>query len=267
MQIKHPVLKYYGSKFRISKWILQHFPKHRHYVEPFGGAANILLLKEPSKLETYNDLNDLIVNFFQTLRTKPTELIHQINLTPYSRKEFEFCLQTDEVSDLEKSRRLYFRLWLSYQSSMQTCKGNFRRHKAGRRPVTKDINPENLMVAAKRLKQVVIEHRDALKLIQELDSPDTLFYLDPPYVASTRVVKQAYSHEMANEKHREFAEILFNLQGMAIVSGYPSPLYRELFEERKWQRVDKEALIMSGGKRIESLWLSPNTVMQLSKNG
>ena len=82
MTVKHPVLKYYGSKFRLAQWITSHFPAHKHYVEPFGGAANVLLVKEPSKLETYNDLNNAIVNFFRMLRARPDELIEQINLTP-----------------------------------------------------------------------------------------------------------------------------------------------------------------------------------------
>jgi DNA adenine methylase len=260
MTISNPVLKYYGSKFRLAKWIIGHFPAHRHYVEPFGGAANVLLVKEPSRLETYNDLNDHLVNFFRVLRERPDELIQQINLTPYARKEFEFCISDAPCDEpIEKARRLYFRLWMSYQSSMVQSKGNWRRHVNGRRSVTKDINPTNLFQAAMLLKNVQIEHRNAFQLIREMDSSDTLFYLDPPNIASTRVMKKAYSHELTNEKHREFAELLYGLKGFVIVSGYPSEIYKEWFEDKGWKRVDKEALIMSGGHRTECLWLSPKT--------
>ncbi len=264
MSIKHPVLKYYGSKFRLAQWIISFFPAHRHYVEPFGGAANVLLVKEPSVLETYNDLNDLIFNFFRVLRDRPKELIEKIKLTPWSRREYQYCIEEKDVDDpIEMARRLFFRLWMSYQSAMLVSKGNWRRHKNGRRSVLSDIRIDNLVEASKRLQKVQIEHRNALQLIQEFDSPDTLFYLDPPYIGSTRVAKKSYSHEMTDQQHREFAEILYKVKGFVILSGYPSEIYAELFESKGWRRFDKSAVIMSGGKRTECVWLSPRTVEAL----
>ena len=264
--IKNPVLKYYGSKFSLAKWIIEHFPAHRHYVEPFGGAANVLLIKEPSLLETYNDLNDKIFNFFQVLRDRPEELIEKIKITPWSRREYQLCIE-DEVVDnpIEKARRLFFHLWMSYQSSMRVSKGNWRRHKNAKRSVLSDIRFENLRAASKRLTEVQVENRDALKLIQEFDSPATLFYLDPPYIASTRVAKKSYTHEMSDEQHKEFAEILYKLQGFVILSGYPSQAYADLFEAKGWHRVDKQARVMGGGKKTECLWLSPRTFETLNK--
>ncbi len=260
MKIKHPVLRYYGSKFLLADWITGFFPAHRHYVEPFGGAANVLLIKEPSRLETYNDLNHKIVNFFRVLREKPNELIHQLKLTPWARKEFEYCLDETEVfSPLEEARRLFFRLWMSYSGEFKSSKGNFARHNKGRRAVHLKLDTENLIAASKRLLQVQIENRDAIKLIQEMDSPDTLFYLDPPYIFSTRTKSKSYSHEMTNDAHREFAELLYSLKGFVILSGYPSEIYEELFENKGWKRFDKPARTMSGSFKTESVWLSPNT--------
>jgi DNA adenine methylase len=261
MNVPHPVLKYYGSKFRIAKWIIEHFPKHRHYVEPFGGAANVLLVKEPSKLETYNDLNDSLVNFFQILRDRAEELVEKIKLTPWSRTEFERCLSNEPITDkLEAARRLFVRLWMSYNSTFTTCAGNFRRHTNGRRSVIMDIKPQNLFDASQRFLKVQIERRDALRLMQELDSPDTLFYLDPPYVFSTRVQKKAYSNEMTDDQHRAFADVLHSLKGFVILSGYPSEIYKDLFEDRGWRRVDKRAITMGGTERTECIWLSPSVI-------
>jgi DNA adenine methylase len=260
MGIKHPVLKYYGSKFMLAKWIIEHFPAHRHYVEPFGGAASVLLTKEPSRLETYNDLNGSLVNFFRVLREKPDELVHQINLTPWSRREYEFCLNAIEVDDpIEMARRLFFRLWMNFQGSIRGCNGNWRRHKNGRRALRHDINISNLFEASERLKFVQLENRDAFRLIREFDSPDTLFYLDPPYVLSTRTTKKGYSHEMNDDNHREFAELLYDLKGFVVLSGYPSKLYLESFDARGWLRSEKQAQVIGGGKRTECLWLSPQT--------
>lgn len=264
MTVKNPVLKYYGSKFRLASWIITHFPAHHHYVEPFGGAANVLLVKEPSRLETYNDLNDKIVNFFRVLREQPDALIQQINLTPWARTEYEYCLdEIDDESPLESARRLFFRLWMSFSGQYNTGRASWRRHSNGRRSMRLDIRPDNLLAAAKRLLPVQIENRGAFKLIRELDSPETLFYLDPPYVFSTRTTSKAYSHEMTDGKHREFAELLHGLEGFVVLSGYPSPIYRELFEQKGWIRIDKEAQVLGGAKKTECLWLSPRTAREL----
>lgn len=128
----------------------------------------------------------------------------------------------------------------------------------------KDINPANLFEASKRFLSVQIENRDAFKLMAEMDAPDVLFYLDPPYVFSTRTQSKSYSHEMTNENHREFAEVLYKLKGFVVLSGYPHKIYEELFEDKGWQRVDKEAVVIGGGKRTECLWLSPRTYEALN---
>ena len=265
MQIKHPVLKYYGSKFRLAQWIIGYFPKHRHYVEPFGGAGNVLLVKEPSMLETYNDLNDKIVNFFRILRNRPDELIEQIKLTPWARSEFEYCLEEKEVDNpLEMARRLYFRLCMSYQSAFLSSRGNWRRHRNGKRAAFADVRLDNLKDASRRLKVVQIENRDAFKLMLEMDSEETLFYLDPPYVFKTRSQRKAYSHEMSDSRHIEFAALLYTLKGYVILSGYPSAIYTELFEKKGWHRVEKQARVMGGGTKTECLWLSPRTARELN---
>lgn len=264
MTVNHPVLRYYGSKFRLAQWIISYFPEqHRHYVEPFGGAANVLLVKQPSAMETYNDLNQKIVNFFRVLREKPEELIEQLLLTPWARVEYEKCLEEENESDIESARRLYYRLMMSYSGQYNTCRGSFRRFNKG----TKKLRPvnleENLKAASQRLYDVQIENRDAFKLIKETDSADTLFYLDPPYVFSTRTTSKAYSHEMCDDAHREFAELLYNLQGFVVLSGYPSAIYEELFESKGWLRADREAKVLGGATKTESVWISPKTAAAL----
>lgn len=265
MTVNHPILKYYGSKFRLAEWIIKHFPEHKHYVEPFGGAGNVLLVKEPSLLETYNDLNDSIVDFFRMLRCRPDELIEQINLTPWSRKEYESCLgKIDDESSIERARRVFWRLWMSYSGQYNTCKGSWRRQNKGKRRLRLDIRRENLIAASERLLPVQIENRDAFRLIRELDAPETLFYLDPPYVFSTRTTSKAYSHELTDEKHREFADLLDGLKGFVVLSGYPSTIYEHLFEWKGWRRVDRQARVLGGGVKTECLWLSPRTARELN---
>ncbi len=264
MQVKHPVLRYYGSKFRLAQWIISYFPvRHRHYVEPFGGAANVLPVKEPSPMETYNDANNKIVNFFKVLREKPDELIEQILLTPWARTEYELCIEPETESDIESARRLYYRLMMSYSGQFNTCRGSFRRFNKGSKKLRPVNLVENLKAASSRLYDVQIENRDALRLIRETDSPDTLFYLDPPYVFSTRTTSKAYSHEMTDKAHREFADLLYGLEGFVILSGYPPAIYEELFESKGWIRSDRQARVLGGRMKTECVWISPKTASAL----
>ena len=151
MKVNHPVLRYYGSKFRLAQWIISYFPAHRHYVEPFGGAANVLLVKDPSPLETYNDLNDKIVNFFRVLREKPDELIEQLLLTPWARSEYEMCLEPENESPVESARRLYYRLTMAYAGQFNSARGSFRRFNQGTKKMRPVNMAENLRNAAERL--------------------------------------------------------------------------------------------------------------------
>ncbi|QQS31891.1 MAG: DNA adenine methylase [Acidobacteriota bacterium] len=255
--ITNPVLRYYGGKFRLARWIISHFPIHDSYVEPFGGGGSVLLQKPPSAIETYNDLDGDVCNFFLVVRDRVDELIRAIRLTPWSRDEFELCLHS-AADPLERARRLYFRLKMSMHGGTRAIASNFRRHKSRSSPVT-SIKPQALYEAAKRLSPVQIENRDALKLITEMDTPETLFYLDPPYVTSTRTDKRRYAHELDDDGHRQIGEVANNIKGFAVISGYACELYKEIFERRDWRRIDTESTVNGGVKRIESLWLSPRT--------
>lgn len=260
--ITNPVLKYYGGKFRLARWIISHFPKHESYVEPFGGGGSVLFQKEPSRLETYNDLDGDVCNFFRVLRDRPDELVRSIRLTPWSRDEFETCLTASE-EPLERARRLFFRLKMSMHGGTRAIASNFRRHKSRTSPVA-GIKPQVIYEAAKRLSCVQIENREACRLIGDMDSESTLFYVDPPYVAATRTDKNRYTHELEDDGHSRLADALERVKGFVVLSGYACELYRILFEDRGWQRIDTVTMANGGVKRKESLWLSPRTAAKLN---
>lgn len=257
------VLRYHGSKRRIGPWIIAHFPPHTCYVEPFGGGAGVLLQKEPADFEVYNDLERSVVNFFDVLRNRPDELIRAIELTPYSRVELERA-QQPAGDPLEDARRFYV---LSYQQHhggrgrMSSGWRIQRKNNRGKSIVADWNHTDHLHVAARRLKRVQIECDDALNVIPRFDGPETLFYVDPPYVWGTRSERwrgKAYLHEMSDDEHRALAAALREIEGMAIVSGYPSDLYdRELFSD--WRRVNKETIDGLSQPQVECLWLSPRT--------
>lgn len=271
MKPSRPALRYHGSKWKLASWIISHFPPHECYVEAFGGGAGVLLQKPRSWLEIYNDLDTDIVNYFHTLRSRPDELIRAIELTPYAKKEWELSLQrTDDP--LERARRTYIRAYMAIAGPTAQWRTGWRRQKM----ITKENNKkkmtpapivfmktDHLYAAANRLRGVQIECDDALAVIARFDSPETLFYLDPPYVAATRTrwKKHAYAHEMTDDQHQELARVIHSLQGMVILSGYRCALYDQLYAE--WQRRDTKARCQGPLTSIESLWLSPSAIQKM----
>lgn len=255
--LSRPLLRYHGGKFILSDWIISHFPAHRIYVEPFGGAGSVLLSKPRSYQDVYNDLDGEIVNLFRVARNHGEELVRALELTPYSRDEF--ALSYDKADDpIEIARRTVIRSFMGHGSNSHNRPTGFRRHsrQSGTSPCTDWRNyPPALVDIVDRLRGVVIENRDALGLIAEQDSEQTLFYLDPPYVASTRDKGSDYRFEMTDQQHRELAEALYGVRGMIVLSGYRSALYDELYGN--WAQIDRAAKADGARDRIETLWLNP----------
>lgn len=248
-----PALRYYGGKNRSAKWIINLFPPHYTYVEPFGGAASVLLQKEPSYFEVYNDLDSNVVTFFRVLRELETELVRAIKLTPWSREELQIAYQpaTDE---LEMARRFYVRCWQSFGH----LHGGWRyQHSDNGYSIVEQWNEaEYLHQIASRLKKAQIENDEAVKIIDRFDTPRSLFYVDPPYVHDTRYRKNGYLHEMTDEQHRQLASKLHGVKGMVILSGYHSELYNELYGG--WKAIEKKTTTNSNSASVEVIWLSPN---------
>jgi DNA adenine methylase len=274
MKLTRPILRYHGGKWRLAPWIISHFPPHRIYTEAYGGAASVLLRKKRSYAEIYNDLDGEIVNLFRVLRDpmQARELIRLLRLTPYARSEFEMSYLADG-DPIEQARRTIIRSFMGFGSTL-TGKWSTGFRSGSKRSGTTPAHdwrnyPEALEMAIKRLQGVVIETPPtvAIDVVRTHDTPETLHYVDPPYPTSTRQGRwagNAYRHETSDDDHRGMAQILQSLQGMVIISGYPSDLYDiELFPD--WQRVEKDARADSAGKRTEVLWLSPSTSNALGK--
>lgn len=268
MAVSRPVLRYFGGKFRLAPWIISHFPKHECYIEPFGGGANVLLRKARASVEIYNDLDQDVVNLFRALRTpqQSAELIRLLSLTPFSREEFEAAyLTTDEP--VERARRLIVRSFMGHSSA-----GSRIDRTTGFRAVNMAANadparswvtfPAALAEAVERLAGVSIENLPAADLIAHRDRADVLFYVDPPYVHSTRSAKQTrnapshgYVHEMSDADHVALLDQLKAVAGMVVLSGYDSDLYDKALDG--WTRIEKAALAEGARERVEVLWLNP----------
>ena len=228
---------WYGGKFSHLDWLLPLLPEARHYCEPYGGSAAVLLNRAPSPVETYNDLDGDVVNFFRVLREQKEQLIEAIGLTPFSKEELTIACSesTDALNDLERARRFFVRARQVRTGLAQTaspgrwahCKLTSRAGMAG--AVSRWLGSvEGLAEIAQRLLRVQIENAPAREVIQRYDSPDTLFYLDPPYPHESRGDSKAYGYEMTDAEHEELAESLRNAKGKIALSSYHCALMDRL---------------------------------------
>ncbi|MBU2827841.1 DNA adenine methylase [Acidithiobacillus ferriphilus] len=281
---------YLGGKSRMVNTIIPLLPPHTTYIEPFSGAANILLAKKPSQVEVLNDESGLLVNFFRVLQDpiQSAALLDRLEYTPYARMEYALALERlDDPDPVMKA-------WAFFTAQCQGISGggslggrnanNWGYSRTADQAQSFRGHVEKLPAIAERLLEVQIEHSDGVEVIRRWDAPDTLFYIDPPYADSTRTNKKgcaAYHCEIDDDGQQTLVDALLRLQGGAILSGYRTTLYRPL-EDAGWERrefaVDLSAAArvrtfnaMSAAgkerhKRIECLWLSPDVAAAAARS-
>lgn len=265
------VFGWYGGKFSHLDWLLPLLPKCHHYCEPFAGSGAVLLNREPSPIETYNDIDGEVVNFFRVLRDRQDELVRAIALTPFSREEYHKAIHETiiGINAVERARRFYIKARQTRTGLAQTaslgrwanCKDTSRAGMSG--VISRWLGGiDALDDIAQRLIRVQIENRPAVDVMKLYDSSGTLFYCDPPYLHATRGDSKAYGFEMDEHQHREFAGIANECRGMVAVSGYDHPLMEQLFKLGKWFKTlgaDK-TIHSTKDKRQEVLWTNFNPI-------
>jgi len=265
---KHIAFGWYGGKFSHLDWLpslLPEAPRVHHYCEPFAGSAAVLLNRAPVSVETYNDIDGEVVHFFKVLRDQHEALIRAIALTPFSREEYHQAIHgdTQHIDAVERARRFYIRARQTRTGLAQTaslgrwanCKNTSRSGMSG--VVSRWLGGvDGLAAIAERLLRVQIENRPAIDVIPLYDSPQTLFYCDPPYLHATRGDSKAYGFEMDENQHRELAQALNACEGMVALSGYEHPLMEELFPQKHWFKIKgtDKTIHSTKDKRTECLW-------------
>ncbi len=267
------VFGWYGGKFSHLDWLLPLLPKCHHYCEPFAGSGAVLLNRESSAVETYNDIDGEVVNFFRVLRDRHEELVRAIALTPFSREEYYRAIHDsiDGVNEVERARRFYIKARQTRTGLAQTaslgrwanCKDTSRAGMSG--VVSRWLGGvDSLDAIAQRLIRVQIENRPAVDVMKIYDGPGTLFYCDPPYLHATRGDTKAYGFEMDEQQHREFAEVANECRGKVAVSGYEHPLMEQLFKPGRWFKTfgSDKTIHSTKDKRQEVLWTNFNPQSQ-----
>lgn len=267
MTVRRPAVRWHGGKWLLAPWIHGFFPPHRTYVEPFGGGGSVLLRKPRSYAEIYNDLDTDVVNLFRVLRSDDAHALQErLRLTPFSRDEFNDAYQ-DTDCPIERARRLVIRSFMGFGSNGHSRVTGFRANsnRSGTTPAHDWANyAEAMSGLILRLAGVVIENKDARDVIRQHDSPETLFYVDPPYVHSSRSdLGNDYAHELTDDDHRELGEVLQSVSGMVVLSGYHSELYDQMFGW--WEKHERASLADGARPRTEVVWLNDNARKRLNE--
>jgi len=281
--VRSPV-RWFGGKGNMVKKLLPLLPQCHTYVECFGGGASLLFAKKPSPVEVYNDLDSGLVNFFRVIRDRDkfAEFHRMVSSTPYAREEFNFCRETwqDCTDDTERAYRWFVVARMSFGGDF----GHSWAHAVteSRRDMVKVCSDwlffvDTLPQIHNRLMRVQIEHQDWRVVLDRYDTSETLFYLDPPYVPSTRSSGK-YKHELILEDHKDLVDILLQVKGMAILSGYDHEVYAPL-TDAGWQKhtwttachaagrtrgtgIQGKGSALAKQKRVECAWVSPGACRQ-----
>ncbi len=224
------IMKYPGSKWSIAKWIIDFFPEHHSYLEPFLGSGAVLFNKQRSNIETINDLDGDVVNLFEWIKKDPERLAHEIYYTPYSRQVYENAFAAVPEDSLGKAVNFYIRLNMGHGYRTNGEKVGWKNDVQGREKSYASQDwcnlPEKIMQATERLWGVQIENRPAVELIEKFNYPNVLIYADPPYMLNTRHGKQ-YRCEMDYVDQNDLLEVLLQHKGPVLLSGYDNDLYND----------------------------------------
>jgi len=257
MRLRSPI-RYFGGKGNMVAKLLKLIPAHKTYVEVFGGGASLLFAKQPSLAEVYNDLDNDLVNLFRIIRDLSTfqEFHRLVGLTLYSREEFYYCKNTlnDSKDDLERAYKYFVMNRQSFAGSESSWGYSVT---ASWRNMSGNVSLYLSAIAmlpkiADRLLQVQIEHDDFRKIIPRYDTPETLFYLDPPYMPDTRR-NGGYKYEMTSQDHEDLLKLLLTIKGKVMLSGYNNNLYKSYLDDRDgWHRIDYKTACYAVGKTRNS---------------
>jgi DNA adenine methylase len=264
------LLGYYGGKIGpVGAWIAAQLPPHKIYVEAFGGMAGVLMQKRPAPVEVYNDRAQELDNLMRVVREQPKELRLALELTQYGRQEYKRCIATRHepgISEVERARRTYVIVAMGRDGSLNGKGFSFggAAYKGSVADTFKN-GQERIPWVSQRLRGVLLECGSWQTVCRQHDGPDTLFYLDPPYVLSTRTGNYGYVYEMSDTEHEELLDWCLRARGKILLSGYDSALYAPLLAAgwvcRRLPVVAHSSAARqkkgTRAERVECLWLNP----------
>ena len=238
MSLIKPLIARIGGKSRLVSRLVELLPQHRLYSEIFAGGAGLFFTKEPSTIEILNDKDDMLVNFYKVVQNdiKRQELIKALNELPYSRNVFNYFRRVEPQDEIEKGVQFFYLSKASFAGD--SLKGGFGcpSRSTTRNPAQTYQNSIDVLEhVARRLKGVTIECLPYQECIRRYDSPETLFYCDPPYMDT----EHYYGNTFTLQDHYTLAGLLHDIKGKAMVTHYQNGLYDELY--KGWNRYEYQS--------------------------
>ncbi|WP_342355199.1 DNA adenine methylase [Paenibacillus polymyxa] len=253
LNVRSPLI-WFGGKSKYANHLISCFPKHRIYVEPFGGAAHVLTQKPRSQHEVYNDIDGEVVNFLRVNQSVPEQLQAACENIPYSRQVYEEWKKEPLPADpFERAVRWFYmnRSAISRGNSEPVSQTGWRHSTvSSQNPAQGYVSAcARLMDFAERFKGVMIEQADFRTVIQKYDHPNALFYVDAPYVG----YEQFYAGKFTEEDHHDLARLLHQVRGKVVLSYYAHPLIDELYADfRREAYVAQKQVVGCAGQDVHT---------------
>lgn len=262
------VLRYPGSKWNIARQLVELIPPHHSYVEPYFGSGAILFTKTPSDIETVNDLDSDVTNLFRCIQQDSERLARLVMTTPFSREEYNQQFDSNFSGYATRYKRaagFLIKCWQGHGFRTNGYKVGWKNDVVGREKAYALWNwyrlPEWIIEITERLRNVQIENRPALEVIQRFNYENVFQYIDPPYLLSVRAGKQ-YKHEMPDDEHEKMLKTILQNKAKIMISGYASEMYDEYL--KKWNRMEFRSCAEHASKRTEVVWMNYEIARQLT---
>ena len=245
MKVRSPIC-IVGGKYHISSWIVSHFPPHRIYVDMFGGGAHVLCAKTPSSLEIFNDIDQNIINFFEAIRTRPSEFLKGFKYLMYSETIYNRWKKVSPPEDMmDRAVWWFYQLRASFSGKFGSGFGHNHGSTGGGKAYAYRSALRLIPALAARFANIEIHNHDFRDELIQCDGPETLFYLDPPYWLQNSGNSKCYTHDFTEQDHQDLAVLLKNVKGKVVLNYYPHPVLDEIYKQ--WNCYEKETVAYSKG--------------------
>ena len=214
-----------GGNSKVAKRLCELLPEHGCYVEVFAGAANLLFVKDRSKVEIINDINTELVNLFRVVRLHRREFVRELQLVTQSRDIFADYRSQPGLTDIQRAARSFFIMKAAFGGTGGTSHPDYGYDTTGRAPFNRKIFA-SVNRCHKRLDGVYTENLDYVDCIRRYDRPHTVFFCDPPYLDTG-----GYKEQFGPEDHDRLAEILTGIKGKFLLTINDHPKIRALYKK------------------------------------
>lgn len=247
-----PIVRWYQMSLPLVRWLVGHIPPHEQFIEPFGGACQVIAAKPVSPVELFNDKDGDVAAFFQVLRKKSKLFQRQLSLVPYDRTDFEYWLYTEATGDVDRAMAFYITLRQAMATGWPRRPNRkwFLELRIGRCGMAKHVAEwlagidRDLPLIVERLRGVEFTNMEAKECIEIADGPNALFFLDPPFWEERTEALAIDGFIMTDKDQVNLLDQLIHAKGNVMILGRHCSLYdRALTRWSCYEYKDKKNVL------------------------